>query len=117
MAVGTAWAAGDWILLAAVSIVFAFVYHFIILDEETKLKKIFGPSYELYVQYVPRFFPRLYPAPHAKLLEINPEPAHHLFSHQLAHANKAFEAYLSFAGLIAGVWVFSLVWNLYSYSV
>jgi protein-S-isoprenylcysteine O-methyltransferase Ste14 len=114
MAVGTAWAAGDWILLTAVSVLFAFVYHFIILDEETKLVKIFGEPYLKYVRLVPRFFPRPLPASRTALKEVNPEETHHRFSAALAKNNKAYEAYLSFAGLIAAVWVFSLLWQLLS---
>jgi protein-S-isoprenylcysteine O-methyltransferase Ste14 len=112
MAVGTAWAAGNWILLAAATVLFAFVYHFIILDEETKLKKIFGQPYLAYVGLVPRFFPRPLPASWNRLQVVNPDESHRHFSHSLAHKNKAYEAYLSFLGLIGWVWLCSWLWSL-----
>jgi protein-S-isoprenylcysteine O-methyltransferase Ste14 len=102
MAIGTAAATGNLILFVALTVVFAAIYHFIILDEETKLERIFGEVYLLYKATVPRFFP--YKLPNREALErINPDPGHHAFDHSLAHKNKAYEAYLSFAGLIGFV--------------
>jgi hypothetical protein len=85
------------------------------LDEETKLEKIFGQSYLLYKDTVPRFFPRflppLLPAERETLLEINPETSHHEFSWALASKNKAYEAYLSFVGLIGFVTLIAYLWQ------
>jgi hypothetical protein len=109
MALGTAAAAGSYWLFGVLSVVFAMIYHFIILDEETKLEKIFGEPYREYCARVSRFFPN--PFKHAsrgELLEINPEVAHLRFSHELAHQNKAYEAYVTFAALIGCVWVASI---------
>jgi hypothetical protein len=113
MAIGTAWAGGAMILALTLTVLYALVYHFIILDEEGKLEKIFGESYLLYKNSVPRFFPRifppLFPASANTLKQINPELSHHHFSRELARKNKAYEAYLSWAALI--FWV-ALIANL-----
>jgi hypothetical protein len=103
MAVGTAWSIGNAYLLAFVTIAFAAVYHYIILDEETKLRGIFGEPYLKYCAAVPRFFPRPWPASQAALDEINPEASHHVYDWALSNRNKAYEAYVSFAGLIGFV--------------
>lgn len=57
MALGAAIAIEQWIFLAVLTVVFAVIYHFIILDEESKLIRIFGEPYSLYCTLVPRFFP------------------------------------------------------------
>src|SRR5580693_7294147 len=41
MALGTAAAAEAWVLFAVMTVGFAALYHYIILDEETKLERIF----------------------------------------------------------------------------
>jgi hypothetical protein len=115
MAVGTAWSIEDPFLIGTVTVVFALVYHFIILDEETKLHKIFGPAYARYQSLVPRFFPRILPfgpASSEALLEVNPESSHHSLSWDLMRKNKAYEAYLSFVGLMAGVTLAAYLWSL-----
>src|SRR5580700_1157202 len=61
MALGTALAIENWALLGLMTVLFAVVYHYIILDEETKLHRIFGQSYSQYQASVPRFFPRIWP--------------------------------------------------------
>ncbi|NDD90686.1 isoprenylcysteine carboxylmethyltransferase family protein [bacterium] len=96
MAVGAALSTAQWTLLVVISVVFAMIYHFIILEEEVKLEKIFGQPYLTYCQLVPRFFPRPWPAPTESLLEVNPEKEHLRFSRELAAKNKAFEAYATF---------------------
>jgi protein-S-isoprenylcysteine O-methyltransferase Ste14 len=103
MAVGTAWSVGNWYLLAFVTVAFAAVYHYIILDEETKLRGIFGEPYLKYCAVVPRFFPRPWPASQRALDEVNPEAQHHVYDWALSNKNKAYEAYVSFAGLIGFV--------------
>jgi protein-S-isoprenylcysteine O-methyltransferase Ste14 len=112
MAVGVAWAIGNWILLAFVTVAFAAIYHYIILDEETKLRRIFGDPYVAYCRLVPRFFPRPWPASREGLSLVNPEPSHHQFSRELAARNKAIEAYVSFAGLIGLVAIAAFAWSL-----
>ncbi len=115
MALGTAWAIENWLLLAVVTVLFAGVYHYIILDEEVKLLRIFKAPYSEYCKNVPRFFPRVWPpflpAKKPILKKINPDLSHHHFSHKLAMNNKAYEAYASFAGLVAFVWVAAYLWK------
>jgi hypothetical protein len=111
MAVGTAWAIGQWVILATLTVGFATVYHYIILDEETKLLGIFGAPYERYCQLVPRFFPRPWPADREALREVNPEGAHHEFDRELAAKNKAYEAYVSFAGMIGLIALAAWIWQ------
>jgi protein-S-isoprenylcysteine O-methyltransferase Ste14 len=112
MAVGTAWAIEAWIFMAVVTVLFAVIYHYIILDEETKLKRIFGEPYLHYSALVPRFFPRPWPASRARLLaEVNPETTHHRFDWGLGMKNKAYEAYASFAGLIGFVAAAAWAWQ------
>jgi protein-S-isoprenylcysteine O-methyltransferase Ste14 len=102
MAVGTAAATGSYWLFAALTVVFWAIYHFIILDEEAKLERVFGQAYVEYCAHVPRFFPYRLPDRKA-LLRVNPEEEHRSFNRELAAKNKAYEAYLSFAGLIGFV--------------
>lgn len=111
MALGTAAAIEAWWLLLAMSVIFAVIYHFIILDEETKLQRIFGEPYFEYCRLVPRFFPRLWPASRQRLSQVNPEPTHHRFSNELANKNKAYEAFASFAGLIGFVALVAWAWK------
>jgi protein-S-isoprenylcysteine O-methyltransferase Ste14 len=108
MALGTAAATGSYWLFAGLTVVFAAIYHFIILDEEAKLERVFGQIYREYCARVPRFFPYLWPSRDA-LVKINPDPSHHTFSWELAAKNKAYEAYLSFAGLIGFVAAVALI--------
>ena len=106
MALGGAMAVEAWGLLLAGSVIFAVLYHFIILDEEVKLLRIFGAPYARYCELVPRFFPRPWRASRAKLTEVNPEVSHHHYDWALSKKNKAYEAYLTLAGmigLIAGI--------------
>jgi hypothetical protein len=111
MALGTAWAIEAWWLLAFSTVLFAVIYHYIILDEEAKLRTIFGAPYIRWCELVPRFFPRPWPASRAALLEVNPEASYHRFSHGLAMKNKAYEAYVSFAGLIGFVAAVAWIWK------
>lgn len=111
MAIGVAWAIQTYLLMLAVSILYAALYHYIILDEETKLRRIFGEPYLKYIAAVPRFFFRPWPAPRATRLEINPDPAHLRYDWQLSMKNKAYEAYASFAGLIGFVTLAAWIWK------
>jgi hypothetical protein len=112
MAIGTALAIQQLWLFLLISVSFVAVYHYIILDEETKLRAIFGEPYKAYCQIVPRFFPRIGP-PNPQLVKaVNPELAHHKFSWELAKKNKAVEAYWSFLGLIGFVTGVAYLWQL-----
>jgi protein-S-isoprenylcysteine O-methyltransferase Ste14 len=111
MAVGTALAIQAWALLIAITVLFAVIYHYIILDEETKLQRIFGEPYLEYCRLVPRFFPRPWRASQKDLLKVNPELAHHSYSRELAKKNKDYEAYLSFIGLIGFVALVAWAWQ------
>ncbi|MDR3608294.1 MAG: isoprenylcysteine carboxylmethyltransferase family protein [Oligoflexia bacterium] len=111
MALGTAWAIQNYVLLAVITVLFAAIYHFIILDEETKLTRIFGEPYAIYRSAVPRFFPRPWPAKHSMLEKVNPEADHWRFSYEIAVKNKAMEAYYSFAGLIGFVALIAWLWH------
>lgn len=113
MAAGTAAAVQAWILMTAMSLIFIAIYHYIILDEETKLQKIFGKPYRHYCERVNRFFPNLVPASRKEKLGINPDPTQLGFSWELAMKNKAYEAYLSFAGLIGFVSILAFLWQTY----
>lgn len=114
MAVGTAAAIQNWPLLAVVSVAFAVVYHFIILDEEEKLKQIFGEPYLKYCSAVPRFFARPWPASASVLDQVNPEPAHRKYDWDIAMKNKAYEAYASFFGLMGFVTLVAYLWKRFS---
>lgn len=111
MALGTAAAIEAWVLLAVITVLFAVIYHYIILDEETKLERLFGPAYLEYKRLVPRFFPRPWPASRAALAQVNSDPEAPSFSWEIAHRNKAFEPYWSFLGLIGFVAGVAWVWQ------
>jgi len=112
MAVGIALAIQAWPLLAFVTVLYVVVYHYIILDEETKLQKIFGDSYRVYCELVPRFFP-FPPSGHfrARIGEINPEPSHRVYDWTLARRNKWWEPHLSFAALVLLVTIVAIAWR------
>lgn len=111
MAIGTALSIQAWVLLAVCTVLFAVIYHYIILDEETKLQRIFGEPYRVYCELVPRFFPRFWRASREALLKVNPETSHHDYSRELSRKNKDYEAYLSFLGLIGFVAAVAWVWK------
>lgn len=112
MALGTAISVENWWLTGVLTVLYAAVYHFIILDEETKLQRIFGEPYAHYCQLVPRFFPRPWPASAKELREkVNPEPAHQKYDWALSNKNKAYEAYATFAALIGFVYVVAHLWK------
>lgn len=101
MGIGALASTQAWIALAGLTLVFAGVYHFIILQEEQKLQKLFGPSYELYCRSVPRFFPHWKgPAADFRLQTIQFSTFQERYSWDVSFKNKSYEAYLSFIGLI-----------------
>lgn len=112
IALGALLAIQAWITLALLTVVFALIYHYIILDEENKLKKMFGAPYEGYCNLVNRFFPSLLPAPKAERLKLITNSDNLKFSFDIAwKKNKAYEAYLSFIGIIAYIYLASYVWH------
>lgn len=111
MALGTALAIENYWLLGVITVLFAVVYHYIILDEETKLQGKFKAPYGLYSQNVNRFFPQLRPARREVLIQVNSDPMQAHFSWPLAICNKAYEAYASFAGLIGFVTLVAFLWK------
>lgn len=115
MAVGTALATRNLWLFLVITLLFAGVYHFIILDEEEKLDRIFGEPYSRYREAVPRFFPRLwpplFPARPTSLGLVNPDLSHRKYSWELSLKNKAYEAYASFAGLIGFEALIACAWK------
>jgi protein-S-isoprenylcysteine O-methyltransferase Ste14 len=111
MAVGVLLAIESWIPLAVVSVVFGAIYHFIIFDEEVKLKRIFGEPYLLYLNSVPRFFPRPWKPAKAVLLQINPEENHLKYDWALSRKNKWYEAYATFFALMAWVSLAAWAWT------
>ncbi len=99
-----------WLLVLS-SVFFAAIYHYIILDEEIKLDALFGEPYLIYKKLVPRFFPRLWPTSQEALSKVNSENSHRKFSTELAHKNKAYEAYVSFVGLWVWMFLAAQVWE------
>jgi len=114
MAFGTAIAIENMWLAILVLALFGLVYHFIILDEETKLRNQFGESFEKYCVIVPRFFPRLTPPSYKALLALSRSGIPAKFDWAIARKNKAYEAYLAFAALIGFVTVIALVWGYFT---
>jgi protein-S-isoprenylcysteine O-methyltransferase Ste14 len=111
MAIGAALAVSNYWLLILVTIIFAAIYHFVIVQEEERLDVIFGASYHRYAALVPRFFPRPFPVSKAALKEVNPEESHFRFSWDLSRKNKAYEAYASFFGLIGVMVLVAFIWK------
>lgn len=105
MAVGTAASLLNPWLLLGVSLAFAGIYHYIILDEESKLTALFGEPYESYLKEVQRFFP----LPGQVSTD---HPRFVSFSWKTAWKNRAYEAFLAFGGLMgliaAVAWLKSL---------
>ncbi|MBI2712016.1 MAG: isoprenylcysteine carboxylmethyltransferase family protein [Bdellovibrio sp.] len=115
MAVGTAYSIENWLLLGITTVLFAGIYHYIILDEETKLREIFKESYLEYCRVVPRFFPRLWlplqPASIGEIQKVNPDVSGWKFSARLAMKNKAYEAYVTFFAMTGFVAAAAYFWK------
>jgi protein-S-isoprenylcysteine O-methyltransferase Ste14 len=111
MAVGASIAIERIGLTVFLALAFGILYHYIILDEETKLREIFGEPYLKYCQAVPRFFPWRGKASSEELQTINPDLSHHRFSHELANRNKAYEAYVSFIGVLVLLTLVAWLWS------
>jgi protein-S-isoprenylcysteine O-methyltransferase Ste14 len=105
MAVGILWAVQLWVLLAITAGFFLSVYHFVILDEETKLRKLFPQTFDSYCQKTPRVIP----SPYSIVRAFRSKGEQ--FSWSLASKNKAFEAILSFVGLVGFTAVVAFLWQ------
>jgi hypothetical protein len=103
MALGATLSVGAYVLTALMAVVFFLNYHYVIQHEEEKLPSYFGNAYHDYCNLVPRFLPRLSSPSRDALTKINADPEVYSFSMSLAHRNRAFEAYVSFVALIAGM--------------
>jgi hypothetical protein len=108
MGLGATLSVGAYLLTAIMAVVFFLNYHYVIQHEEAKLPSYFGGPYLEYCHLVPRFFPRVFAPARTDLEKINADPEIYRFSMSLAHANRAFEAYVSFVALILGMAL--LVW-------
>jgi hypothetical protein len=108
MALGATLSVGALPLAVVMGFVFFLNYHYVIEHEEQKLPSYFGNSYLDYCSLVPRFWPRLTSASIEELKRINSDPEVFHFSMSLANQNRAFEAYVSFVGIMAGMVL--LVW-------
>lgn len=111
MAIGVTIAIEAWVLAALLSVLFWAIYHYIILDEEIKLKRLFGKPYENYLNEVSRFFPTLKPMTRNRLDNIDPNVKVHNFEWSVAVKNKAYEAYAAFLGLIGFVTLVAFLWE------
>lgn len=109
MAVGAFVSVGAYALGLITAVLFTINYGFVIEHEEEKLPRYFGAPYDAYRALVPRFIPRFPAAPREELLKINPRPEVHRFDMNLAMKNKAYEAYASFAGIVVGLTLISLI--------
>ncbi|NDG84082.1 MAG: isoprenylcysteine carboxylmethyltransferase family protein [Proteobacteria bacterium] len=103
MGLGATLSVGAYLLTAIMAVVFFLNYHYVIQHEEAKLPSYFGSAYFDYCNLVPRFIPRLVPPAREELHRINSDPEVYGFSMSLANRNRAFEAYVSFVALIAGM--------------
>jgi hypothetical protein len=108
MGIGACFSVGATLLTIGMGIVFFLTYHYVIEHEERKLPGYFGEAYLKYCEMVPRFIPQLDAPDLEDLKRINPHDEVYEFSFDLAWKNKAFEALLSFLGLMIGMIL--LVW-------
>lgn len=109
MAVGILGATQQWLLFFAMTLFFAGIYHFVILEEERRLERLFGTPYLFYCQGVPRFFPSYRgPASPQLLRQVNRSAVGEPYSWKGAWENKAYEAFLAFLGLVG--WSTGCAW-------
>jgi hypothetical protein len=83
-------------------------YLYVIRAEERALHRRFDVRYRRYCALVPRLLPRLWPPAREVLHQITGDPRTYSFSMALARRNRAFEAYLSFAGITVAL--FAVAW-------
>ena len=114
MVLGAAASVSSLGVTAAMAVAMYVNYLYVIRAEEQALRGRFTERYLRYCALVPRLLPRPLPPDRALLRQINPDPRAYSFSLALARRNKAFEAYLSFAGLVTGL--LSVAWCRASFS-
>jgi hypothetical protein len=105
MVFGATLSVSAYILAVVAGFILFLNYHYVIAHEESKLPDYFGASYLKYCALVPRFWPQFSSPELSELEQINPEPIGYVFSYELAKQNKAFEAYISFVAIIAGMYL------------
>ena len=110
MAIGAAIGLESWVLALLTSVLFGVVYHLTIIEEETKLKVLFGQPYLNYLTHVSRFFPALPPSRDHKLL-INDHPEDWSFSWTIARQNRAWDAYAAWLGILAYLCLCAWAWQ------
>lgn len=108
MALGAAASVSSLVVTSAMAMAMYANYLYVIRAEEQVLQARFDERYRRYCTLVPRLLPRALPPAWASLRQINPDPRTYSFSLALARRNRAFQAYLSFAG-IAGA-LFAVAW-------
>ncbi len=105
MALGAAASVSSPAMTAAMAVAMYANYLYVIRAEEQALQGRFAERYLRYCALVPRLLPRALPPAHSLLRQINPDPRAYSFSLALARRNRAFDAYLSFAGMVTGLLV------------
>jgi protein-S-isoprenylcysteine O-methyltransferase Ste14 len=105
MVLGAAASVSSLAVTSAMAVATYFNYLYVIRAEERALQGRFDVPYLRYCALVPRLLPRLLPPAQTLLRQINPDPQGYSFSLALARRNRAFEAYLSFAGMAGGLFM------------
>jgi protein-S-isoprenylcysteine O-methyltransferase Ste14 len=105
MALGAAASVSSPGVVVAMAVAMYANYLYVIRAEEQALQGRFAERYLRYCALVPRLVPRALPPARALLRQVNPDPRAYSFSLALARRNRAFDAYLSFAGMAAGLLV------------
>jgi hypothetical protein len=103
MVLGAAASVSSLVVTSAMALAMYANYLYVIRAEEQALQGRFDVRYLRYCALVPRLLPRPLPPAHALLRQINPDPRTYSFSLALARRNRAFESYLSFAGMAGGL--------------
>lgn len=110
MAVGASLSLENIPLVVFVTVLFGVVYHLTIVEEETKLKVLFGPAYLRYLASVNRFFPSLPPAEKTRL-EINAYREDWSFSWEVAKTNRAWDPLTAWVGFIGYLSLCAWLWK------
>jgi hypothetical protein len=95
IAFGFAAAAGSWIILIALAVLFAAIYIPTIQSEETYLREHF-PGFDAYARQVPRLVPRIQPAP-----TNTPDGARGSFSATLYRKHREYNSLMGAAAIYA----------------
>jgi hypothetical protein len=86
-------------------ILYAGLYHWIILDEETKLESLFGQPYRNYKTLVSRFFPLGKAAQTELSDQVNSTPEAHRFDLEIAKKNRFHEPLVSWILVLGYLWL------------